>query len=184
MGLYFTCFEAHNAQLLENYRSKELKMRKFEDLDVVDRKILREAQLDGRIPFVDLAVKVGLSKSPCLKRLRLLEKEGYIKGYRAELDANKILQGYLVYVQVKLQNTNRLSLQNFNRAVQEVKEIVSCDMMSGGYDYLLKIRTRDMFAYREFLGDVISVLPGIAQSSSFPVMEQVKETALLFVEQK
>ena len=159
-------------------------MRKFEKLDSVDRRILHEVQIDGRIAFIDLADKVGLSKSPCLKRLRLLEKEGYIKGYRAVLDAYKVSQGHLVYVQVKLKSTNRESLQRFNRAVQDVKEIMSCDMMSGGYDYLLKIRTRDMYAYREVLGDIISVLPGIAQSSSFPVMEQVKETSVLFVEQK
>ena len=159
-------------------------MRKFEKLDSVDRRILHEVQIDGRIAFIDLADKVGLSKSPCLKRLRLLEKEGYIKGYRAVLDAYKVSQGHLVYVQVKLKSTNRESLQRFNRAVQDVKEIMSCDMMSGGYDYLLKIRTRDMYAYREVLGDIISVLPGIAQSSSFPLMEQVKETSVLFVEQK
>ena len=121
-------------------------MRKFEKLDSIDRKILQEIQIDGRIAFIDLADKVGLSKSPCLKRLRVLEKEGYIKGYRAVLDAHKVWQGHLVYVQVKLKNTNRESLQTFNRAVQDVKEIMSCDMMSGGYDYLLKIRTRDMYA--------------------------------------
>ena len=157
-------------------------MRNFKSLDNVDRNILHEIQRDGRIAFVDLAEKVGLSKSPCLKRLRALEKEGYIKGYRAELDANKIEQGYLVYMQVKLRSTNRDALRRFNQAVQDVKEIMSCDMMSGGYDYLLKVRTRDMHAYRELLGDVLSVLPGIDQSSSFPVMEQVKETSYLIVE--
>ena len=73
-------------------------------------------------------------------------------------------------------------MTGFNQAVQDVKEIMSCDMMSGGYDYLLKVRTRDMHAYRELLGDVLSVLPGIDQSSSFPVMEQVKETSYLIVE--
>ena len=157
-------------------------MRNFKSLDNVDRNILHEVQRDGRIAFVELAEKVGLSKSPCLKRLRSLEKDGYIKGYRAELDAHKIEQGYLVYMQVKLRSTNREALRIFNHAVQDVKEIMSCDMMSGGYDYLLKVRTRDMHAYRELLGDVLSVLPGIDQSSSFPVMEQVKESSYLVVE--
>lgn len=157
-------------------------MENFKSLDQFDRNILYEIQRDGRMAFVDLADKVGLSKSPCLKRLRRLEREGYIKGYRAELDADKITQGYLVYVQVKLRSTSRDSLQRFNQSVQNVKQIMSCDMMSGGYDYLLKIRTRDMHAYRELLGDVISVLPGIDQMSSFPVMEQVKETTLLIIE--
>ncbi|WP_026941796.1 Lrp/AsnC ligand binding domain-containing protein [Hellea balneolensis] len=157
-------------------------MRKYEALDSIDRKILREIQQNGRISFIDLAGKVGLSKSPCLKRLRALEKERFIKGYRAELDADKISRGYLVYVQVKLSRTNREALQAFNSAVQDIKEIMCCDMMSGGYDYLLKVRTRNMHTYREFLGDVISVLPGIDQTSSFPVMEQVKEISHLVVE--
>lgn len=157
-------------------------MSDFKNLDLVDRRILHEIQRDGRIAFVELAEKINLSKSPCLKRLRRLEAVGFIKGYRAELDADKISQGYLVYVQVKLTNTSRNVLEQFNIAVQTVPQILSCDMMSGGYDYLLKIRTQNMSAYRALLGDVLSDLPGIAQTSTFPVMEQVKETSVLLIE--
>lgn len=154
----------------------------MDKLDLIDRRILYEIQLNGRIPFVDLAEKVHLSKSPCLKRLRRLEKAGYIKGYRAVLDADKIAQGYLVYVQVKLKNTSRDVLERFNQSVQSVPQILSCHMMSGGYDYLLKVRTRDMKAYRILLGDVLADLPGVSQTSTFPVMEQVKETSVLLIE--
>lgn len=92
------------------------------------------------------------------------------------LDAKKLKQGYLVYSQVKLANTTRQSLEEFNRAVMAVPEILSCHMMSGGYDYLLKIRTTDMDSYSTLVGDVISTLPNIGQTSSFPVMEEVKDS--------
>ena len=152
-------------------------------LDAADRRILDVIQTDGRIAVVDLAEKVNLSKTPCLNRLRRLERDGYIRGYRADLDPNKVARGYLVYVQVKLESTKRDKLEAFNAAVRKIPEVMTCHMMSGGYDYLLKIRTRDMPAYRELLGDVISELPGVYQTESYPVMEQVKETTLLVVDQ-
>lgn len=151
-------------------------------MDRVDRRILKVIQTDGRLPVVDLAERVGLSKSPCLKRLRRLEKSGFILGYRAELDADKINQGYLVYVQVKLASTHRDALGKFNNAIADIPEIMSCHMMAGGFDYLLKIRTSDMKAYRLFLGDILSVLPGVDQTATFPVMEQVKETHALMID--
>ncbi len=148
----------------------------MDHLDPTDLRILREIQTQGRLAAVDLAERVNLSKSPCLKRLRALEKSGLIKGYRAELDARRLSYGHLVFVQVKLANTTRAKLEEFNAAVQCVPQIQSCHMMSGGYDYLLKIRTRDMSHYRTLLGDVLSELPGIAQTSTFAVMEEVKDT--------
>ena len=157
-------------------------MKKEKRLDNIDKKILYEIQKNGRINLVDLAAKVNLSKSPCYQRLKRLEQEKYIMGYRAELDPKKIARGYLVYVQVKLESTKRTALDKFNKAVKAVPEILTCHMMSGGYDYLLKVRTRDMTEYRELLGDVISNLPGILQTSTFPVMEQVKETTELSLE--
>ena len=151
-------------------------------LDEADRRLLREIQADGRVPVVELAQRIGLSKTPCLKRLRRLERDGVIRGYRADIDPDKIRQGYLAYVQVKLSSTTRKTLDSFNAAVREVPEIMSCHMMAGGFDYLLKIRTRDMRAYRQFMGDVLSQLPNIAQTSTFPVMEQVKESHELKIE--
>lgn len=153
----------------------------LDQLDAADLRILHEIQHDGRMPVVDLAERVNLSKSPCLKRLRRLEKEGYIRRYIAELDAKKMAQGYLVYVQVKLANTTRAKLEEFNKAVQSVPQIQSCHMVSGGYDYLLKVRTRDMDEYRMMLVDVISGLPAVAQTSTYPVMEEVKDTITLAI---
>lgn len=147
----------------------------LEDLDAFDRKILRAMQSDGRLSVGELSEEVGLSKTPCLTRLRRLESKGYIRRYKAVLDPALIRQDYVTFVQVKLESTNRRHLKEFSNAVQNIKQIQSCHMMSGGYDFLLKIRTRNMKAYRELLGDVLSELPGIAQTSTFPVMETVKD---------
>lgn len=151
-------------------------MTSIDSLDAFDLKILDELQSNGRIRYNELAERVGLSKTPCLNRVKRLEKQGIITGYRASLDADKMLQGYLVFIQVKLADTRRESLAAFNDAVQAIPEIMSCHMMAGGFDYLLKVRTRDMRTYRHILGDVLAALPGVDQTSSFPVMEQVKET--------
>lgn len=151
-------------------------------LDNTDRRILREIQKEGRVSVVELAERVNLTKSPCLKRLRRLEKEKFIRAYQAVLDPKKIQQDYLVFVQVKLESTTSKSLEQFNMAACKVPQILSCHMLSGGYDYLLKVRTKDMHTYRELLGDIISDLPGVFQTSTFPVMEEVKDTSLLLVE--
>lgn len=148
----------------------------LEDLDGFDRQILRAMQENGRLSISDLSDEVGLSKTPCLTRLRRLEAQGYIQRYKGVLDATKIRQDYVTFVQVKLASTTRRQLQAFSDAVQDIPQIQSCHMMSGGYDFLLKIRTRNMRTYRELLGDVLSELPGIAQTSTFPVMETVKES--------
>ncbi|MCR9269325.1 MAG: Lrp/AsnC ligand binding domain-containing protein [Hyphomonadaceae bacterium] len=153
----------------------------LEDLDMFDRKILRAMQADGRLSISELSEQVGLSKTPCLTRLRRLESQGYVQRYKGVLDASKIRQDYVTFVQVKLESTHRRHLKAFSDAVQHVPQIQSCHMMSGGYDFLLKIRTRNMRAYRELLGDVVSELPGIAQTSTFPVMETVKEVDDLLV---
>ncbi len=148
----------------------------LEDLDEFDRKILRAMQANGRLSVGDLSDAVGLSKTPCLTRLRRLEAKGYIRYYKGVLDPALIRQDYVTFVQVKLEATTRRHLDAFSDAVQNIPQVQSCHMMSGGYDFLLKIRTRNMKAYRELLGDVLSELPGIAQTSTFPVMETVKDT--------
>lgn len=148
-------------------------------IDNIDRKILTILQTEGRIQINELADRINLSKTPCLTRLRRLEAAGFIRGYRADLDPQKVSQGHLVYIQVKLESTARTSLETFNAAVRKVPEILSCHMMSGGYDYLLKVRSLNVGAYRALLGDVIAHLPGILQTSSFPVLEEVKDNAPL-----
>lgn len=150
-------------------------------MDAIDRRLISEIQRRGRISIIDLAECIGLSKTPCQKRLRRLEELGVIRGYRADIDPEKVNCGYLVFVQVKLESTKTESLNRFNASVKAVPEIASCHMLSGGYDYLLKIRTRDMASYRELLGGVIAQLPSVAQTATFPVMEEVKDSAILTV---
>jgi len=97
------------------------------------------------------------------------------------LDPRKIDCSHLVFVQVKLESTRRDCLEQFNKAVKVVPQILACHMLSGGYDYLLKVRTKDMTNFRALLGDVIADLPGVAQTSTYPVMEEVKDTTALAV---
>lgn len=144
-------------------------------LDQTDWRILNALQKDGRAQVNAIAERVNLTKSPCLARIRRLEQEGYIRGYRAELDPGMVEQGYIVFVQVKLTSTTEAILQKFNKAVQNIPEIQSCHMMAGGFDYLLKVRTQDMSEYRTLMGDLVSSLPGVQQTTTFPVMEEVKD---------
>lgn len=151
-------------------------------LDQIDKNILRVIQREGRIPVVELAERVNVTKSPCLIRLRKLEKDGFIKGYRADIDAHKVDQSHLVYVQVKLKNTSRKKLNEFNAAVRDIPEILSCHMMSGGYDYLLKVRSKNVQTYSLFMADILSDLPSVQQTSTFPVLQEVKESSALVIE--
>lgn len=148
-------------------------------IDDKDLEILRLLQNNGRMPIVDLSVLVNLSKTPCLQRVRRLEKDGYIRGYYADLDPEKVARGYLVYVQIKLENTSRQTLASFNAAIHDIPEILVCHLMSGGFDYLLKVRTKDMAEFRDFMSDKLSNIPGISTTSTFPVIEEVKETTAM-----
>ncbi|MFC2952415.1 Lrp/AsnC family transcriptional regulator [Marinicaulis aureus] len=154
---------------------------KSSSIDHLDCALLNELQADGRVSVVELAERINLSKTPCQKRLRRLERDGVIRGYQADIDPAKINLGHLVFVQVKLESTRRDCLERFNAAAKKVPQILSCHMLSGGYDYLLKVRTKDMAAYRTLLGDVIADLPGVAQTSTFPVMEEVKDSSALVI---
>ncbi len=151
-------------------------------LDQIDKNILRVIQREGRIPIVELAERVNITKSPCLIRLRKLEKDGFIRGYRADIDPHKVEQSHLVYVQVKLKNTSRKKLNEFNAAVRDIPEILSCHMMSGGYDYLLKVRSKNVQSYSLFMADILSDLPSVQQTSTFPVLQEVKESIALVIE--
>ena len=148
-------------------------------LDRTDWRILEILQKDGRAAVNAIAEKVNLTKSPCLARMRRLEQEGYIRGYRAEIDPAMVQQDYIVFVQVKLTSTTETVLRTFNEAVRDIPEIQSCHLTAGGFDYLLKVRTAGMSDYRALLGEVISGLPGVQQTSTFPVMEEIKDAAIL-----
>lgn len=143
-------------------------------LDRTDLKILHILQKQGRMSNVDLSAKVSLSPAPCLSRVKKLEAEGYIKGYRAELDANKLGLGLLVYIEITLDRTTSDVFEKFKQAVRLIPEIEECHMVAGGFDYLIKVRCHDMDAYRKLLGEKITALTGISQTHTYVVMEQVK----------
>lgn len=144
-------------------------------LDRFDRAILRELEHDGRLSMAALAHKVGLSKTPVQIRLRNLEDRGYIRGYCAIIDREKLGEGHIAFVQVTLSDTRSAALDDFNKAAMEVPQIEQCHMIAAGFDYLLKVRTRDIGSYRRVLGERISALPHVAQTSTFVVMETVKD---------
>ena len=146
-------------------------------LDKFDWRILDAVQGDGRLSLADLSERVGLSKTPCQIRLKRLEEEGYITGYHARLNMRKIRKNYVVFIQIKLEATSRRHLEQFNAAVKKMDSIESCHMMAGGFDYLLKVRCRNMEEYRGILTDSINSLPGVYQTTTFPVMEEVKGAA-------
>ncbi len=145
-------------------------------LDQIDRDILAALQTDGRITNVALAKQVGLSPTPCLERVKSLEAAGLIRGYAAQLSPAALGLGLTVFVQIAIERTSQQVFDDFRAAVQAIPEIQECHMVAGGYDYLLKVRVPDMAAYRHFLGAVLSGVPGIRETHTYPVMEQVKET--------
>mgnify|MGYP001061762540 FL=1 len=144
-------------------------------LDRIDRNILGVLARAGRLSMAELAERVGLSKTPVQARVKRLEKDGFIRGYAAIVDREKMGEGHVAFVQVKLSDTRSAALDAFNRAVTGVPEIEQCHMMAASFDYLLKVRTRDIAAYRRVLGERISALPHVAQTSTFVAMETVKD---------
>lgn len=146
-------------------------------LDRFDRAILRILAGDGRISITDLARAIGLSKSPTQARLRRLEAEGVITGYRALVDPIRLGLDHVSFVEVRLRDTREKALAEFNAAVLKVPEIEQAHMIAGNFDYLLKIRTQSMADYRRVLAEQVSTLPHVANTSTYVAMEAVKESA-------
>ncbi len=161
--------------------SNEIFMTHMSKLDAIDLKILDEIQKDGRIAVVELAKRVNLTKTPCAERLKRLEKSGVITGYHARINPKALNIAHLTFVEVQLKSTTADALADFNRAVLKAKEIQSCHMVAGGFDYLLKVRTNDIDGYRKTLGTVIARLPHVQQTHTYVVMEEVKDDPLLDV---
>ena len=151
-------------------------MKHEKTLDKIDRRILRELQQDGRITFSELAKRVGLSTSPCLERVRRMEREGVIAGYTALLNPKFLNAELIVFVQIRLTRTSQDIFERFKQAAVEIEEVQECYLISGNFDYLIKARVSDMDAYRHFLGTTLLKLPGVQESTSYAVMEMVKET--------
>ena len=149
------------------------------ELDRIDLKILQVLQVDGRLSNLKLAEAVALSPTAVLARVQRLTREGYILGYEARLDPVKLGAGLLVFVEVLLDRTTPNVFEAFKAAVQVHPQILECHMVAGGFDYLLKTRVADMHAYRDFAGTVLWQLPGVRETRTYAVMEEVKSTGRL-----
>src|SRR5215510_9268287 len=146
------------------------------ELDRVDRQILALLQADGRLTVAELARTVNLTLTPCIERVRRLEREGFIEGYFARLNPRRLGQQLMAFTEVTLDHANPDVFQRFKDTVQVVDEIVECHMVAGGFDYLLKIRVQDMDEYRRVLGDNIANLRGVRRTQAYLVLEEVAST--------
>jgi Lrp/AsnC family leucine-responsive transcriptional regulator len=143
-------------------------------LDNYDHKILKLLQADGRMTITDLSDQIGLSKTPCLNRAKKLETKGYIRGYRAVINHELVDDNHIAFVQIKMDDTKTQALNAFNNAIKEIPEVVQCHLIASHFDYLLKVRTNNMESYRKVLGEKISALPHVQNSSTFVVMQEIK----------
>jgi Lrp/AsnC family leucine-responsive transcriptional regulator len=148
-------------------------------IDKIDRKILRQLQVDGRISNLKLAEAVHLSPTAVLERVRRLTRDGFVLGYEARLNPRLLGAGLMVFVEVLLDRTVHDVMDTFKAAVQVRPEILEAHLVAGGFDYLLKTRVADMAAYREFIGSVIWTLPGVRETRTYVVMEEVKNTTAI-----
>ena len=151
----------------------------MKELDKTDRKILKLLQQNARIAMTELAEKVGLSTTPVTERVRRLEREGIISGYHARLNPHALGQSLLVFVEIKLRSKSGNIFEDFRREVALIPQIMECHLVSGEYDYLIKVRLPNMSAYRDLLGRILLQLPAASESRSYVVMEEVKEDMLL-----
>lgn len=144
-------------------------------LDRIDRAILTELQKDGRVSNVELSQRVNLSPSPCLERVRRLEAEGYIDGYGAYLNADRLKLSKIAFIQVTLDHMTQDVFEQFKEAVLSNPYVAECHMVAGGYDYLVKVRFEDMDSYRLVLEKVVE-LPHVNQTHTYVVIEEIKHT--------
>ena len=151
-------------------------------LDKLDRHILRILQQDGRMSMKDLGERVGLSITPCIERVKRMERDGVISGYYAKVDPAALGAKLLVFVEITLNQKSASAFEQFRREVLRIPEVQECHLVSGDFDYLIKARIHEMAEYRKLLGDMLLELPGAAQSRSYVVMEEIKETLVLSTE--
>lgn len=144
-----------------------------ERLDEIDRKILRILQSDSRLTNAELSEQVVLSPTPCLRRVKRLEAEGYIRGYRATVDRNKLGLSVMVFAQITLDQQIESALEVFEEAIQKRPEIISCYLMTGDNDYLLQVVVRDLDHYAELVRNHLSQIPPIRNIKSSFVLQQV-----------
>lgn len=146
-------------------------------IDQFDMAILKALRDDGRMSVTALADKVGLTKTPCQIRLKRLQETGYITGFRAVLNPAKLGRTNVAFVEVKLNDTREEALQAFDNAVRKLPEVEMCHLIAGAFDYLLKVRTKDISEYRKVLGEQVSALPHVASTSTHVSMQAIKDEA-------
>jgi Lrp/AsnC family leucine-responsive transcriptional regulator len=149
------------------------------NLDAIDRKILASLQSYGRMSLTDLAEKVGLSPSPCLRRIRIMERAGIIARYVAVLDQDKVGLPVSVFVSIKLESQRQQALDRFTKAIARWPEVLECYLMTGPRDYLLRVVVADLAAYDGFLKQKLTTVDGVASIESSFALEQVKYTNVL-----
>ena len=152
------------------------------DLDKTDYAILTALQDNGRLTNVELAERINLSATPCAVRVKRLQRDGFIEGYHAQLSPLRLGLSLLAFVQVKLRSTDEKTLDAFNQAMRAIPQVLECHMVGGGFDYLIKVRARDMNHYRDFHARVIGAMDSVENTHSYFVMQEVKETARLPLE--
>lgn len=146
-----------------------------DSLDSTDMKILNQLVANARLPLAELARRVGLSKTPVAARIRQMEEMGLITGYRAILSPLKLGLTHVTYVQLRVSDTRQRALEQFNQTVRAIPEVEECYMIAGGFDYLLKVRSRDISDFRRILAESLSGLPHVHATSSYVAMEAVVE---------
>lgn len=149
------------------------------ELDEMDRRILSVLQEDGRIQNVELAQKVGLSPSPCLRRVKQLEQAGVIERYSALLDASKIGAGLTVFVRIWLTSQDAKTVDHFTEVVQRLPQVLECHLMAGDCDCLLRVVTANIDAYRKFQIDHLTRIDGVQSVKTEIPMQKIKQTSVL-----
>lgn len=148
-------------------------------LDNTDRRILKVLQTDGRITNQELAARCNMSAAACHERFRRLRENGYILGFTAVLDPHKVDRALLIFVEIHLEKTTRDVFEEFAESVRKTPEVLECHMVAGGFDYLIKARVKDMAAYRTFLGDTLINMPGVRETRTYAVLEEIKSSTQL-----
>ena len=154
----------------------------MQNLDRIDRKILVELQKNGRVSMTELAQRIGLSATPCTERVRRLERDGIITGYHARLNPQALGKSLLVFIEIKLSTRSGEVFERVRKELTTIPEVMECHLVSGDFDYLIKARIGEMSEYRRLLGDLLTQLPSAAESRSYVVMEELKETLYLDIE--
>ena len=152
------------------------------DLDRIDLKILDILQREGRISVTELAERISLSATPCSDRIKRMEREGVISGYHARVNPAALGKNLLVFLEIKLSAKSGDVFDKVKKELLYVPEVMECHLVSGDFDYLVKARLTEMNEYRGLLGEILKRLPASAESRSYVVMEEIKETLYLPVD--